>query len=87
MGSKKWVLPESKISFGDILDAGECFIKKNTHPVFRCIRFFSAPVWLLPSPTYDQFFRFEKKASYLTNLSTLYQGGAEESLSFKTNLN
>jgi hypothetical protein len=61
MGSKKWVLPKSKMSFGGILDGGECFIKENTYPAFRCTRFFSAPVWLLLSPSCDQLYGFERK--------------------------
>ncbi|WP_421780559.1 hypothetical protein [Kiloniella litopenaei] len=60
--------------------------EKNIHPDFRCIRFFLAPVSLLSSLLCDQFMAL-KKASYVTHLSTLHQGGAKESFPFKINQN
>ncbi len=61
-------------------------VKKNSYPDLRFTRFFSASMRRLPSQVYGQFYGFVKSRLF-AHLHILYQGGAEESLSFKINLN
>lgn len=61
-------------------------IKINTYPALRFTRFFSAPMRLLPSLVYNQFYGFEKSHLFSAFVN-FTSGGAEEILPFKINLN